>query len=137
MTTRFQVMTDIHVSSGNDFTRKAMPVVSSWILHHIHTLNEDQLLAVVYCYTKMDYVDKDFVSSLRKYVKVRCLQIEDANLVAAICEYCIDTRVRSAEILNGVSEFFTARCSDLTTPQLHSIARVFGELDFHPSNGFM
>jgi len=132
-----KVMTDIHVSSGNDFTRKAMPVVSSWILHHIHTLSEDQLLAVVYCYTKMDYVDKDFVSSLRKYVKVRCLQIEDANLVAAICEYCIDTRVRSAEILNGVSEFFTARCSDLTTPQLHSIARVFGELDFHPSNGFI
>lgn len=131
-----KVMTDIHISSGNDFTRKTVPVISSWILHHIHTLSEDQLLAVVYCYNKMDYVDADFLSSLEKYVKVRCIQIEDANLVAAICEYCMDLKVRRPQILNGVSEYFTAHCSTLTTPQLHSIARVFGELDFHPSNGF-
>jgi len=131
-----KVLTDIHISSGNDFTRRAMPVISNWILHHIHILTEDQLLAVVYCYTKMEYVDNEFVSSLQKYVKVRCIQIEDANLVAAICEYCIDTRIRSLQILNGVSEYFTINCSRLTTPQLHSIARVFGELDYHPFNGF-
>ena len=62
------------------------------------------LIVVVYCYNKMDYVDNDFVSSLEKYVKVRCIQIEDANLVAAICEYCMDLKVRRPQILNGVSE---------------------------------
>ena len=72
MLAMLKVLTDIHISSGNDFTRRAMPVISSWILHNIHTLTEDQLLAIVYCYTKMEYVDNEFVSSLQKYVKVRC-----------------------------------------------------------------
>jgi len=133
-----RVITDSHLTVGKHFTRKVMPVVSSWILRHIHTLSEDQLLAVVVCYSKMaPYTDDEFNATLNKYIKVRGCYIEDANLVAAICDYCIDTRLRSEGILNGVSEYFVNHSRQLTTPQLHSIARLFGELDFHPANGFM
>jgi len=131
-----RVMTEICDVIGTSFTRHVMPVISSWLLRHIHTLSEEQLLAVVCCFSKISYYNNDFKSMLNKYVKIRGCYIQDANLVAAICDYCIEARVRSEEILNGASEYFVSHSKQLTTPQLHSIARIFGELDFHPSNGF-
>lgn len=132
-----RVITSTRLTIGGEFTRKVMPVICSWLKTHIHTLSEVQLLAVVCCFSKMSYSNKDFNATLNKYIKVRGCYIQDANLVAAICDYCVDTRLRSEEILNGVSQYFVSHNQKLTTPQLNSIARVFGELDFHPSaNGF-
>ena len=119
-----RVITEIHISTGSEFTRHFMPVISSWIKHHIHTLSEDQLLAILYCYSKMGYVDADFVVVLSKYVKIRGVQIKDANLVAAICDYSADMRLRNKAVLNGVSEYFVSHSKQLTTPQLFAVAKV-------------
>ena len=131
-----KVLTDIHMHAGGSFARPALSTVSQWLKVNIHTLTEEQLLAVVVCYLKIDHIDEHFEQTIERYIKARGCQIQDANLVAAICDYCIDQQWRSPSVLNGVSEYFVTHSQDLTTPQLHSIARVFGELDFQPTNGF-
>ena len=43
---------------------------------------------------------------------------------------------RSKPILEGAGEYFIEHGMTLNTPQVFSISRLYGELDFHPPNGF-
>lgn len=126
-----KAFTDVNLRS-----ERVMQVLSQWLKVNIHTLNEDETLAVIYCFHKLEYVDKAIIKTIEKYIKARGLRIEEKDLVATICEYCLDFRIRSPIILEGASEYFIEHGNSLTTPQLFSIARVFGELNFSPPNGF-
>ena len=63
---------------------------------------------------------------MEKYLKIRGCQIQERDLVATICDYCLDFRVRSPTILRGVAEYFVHTGSSLSTPQLFSMTRIFG-----------
>ena len=73
---------------------------------------------------------------MEKYMKVRGVQIKERDLVATICDYCLDFRVCSKPILEGAGEYFIQHGKELSVPQVYSITRVFGELHYHPPNGF-
>ena len=45
-------------------------------------------------------------------------------------------QVRSSIILEASAEYFVEHIKNLNTPQINSIAKVFGNLNIHPSNGF-
>ena len=57
-------------------------------------------------------------------------------LSAAICDLCDHQRLRSKPILEASCEYLLQNAKQLNTPQLNSIAKVFGNLNLHPSNAF-
>lgn len=91
---------------------------------------------MVYCLHELEYVDDAVIGTLERYVRARGCQIAERDLMATLCDYCLDFRVRSPALLEGAAEYLIEHGPALTTPQLYSIARVFGELNFHPPNGF-
>lgn len=115
---------------------KVLQVTSQWLAVNIHNLKEEELLAVVCCYSKLDYIDPTIVQTLEKYMKLRGCNIKEKDLVAAICDFCHDNRIRSKPILEGAGEYFIEHGQSLNIPQIFSISRLYGELDFHPPNGF-
>ena len=126
-----KVMTQLNSSN-----EKVLKVISQWLKVNIHKLNENETLAVIYCFHKLDYIDDTVISTMERYMKVRGCQIRERDLVATICDYCLDFRVQSRPILEGVCEYFIEHSKTLSTPQIYSITQIFGELNFHPPNGF-
>lgn len=131
-----RVLTVIRMTCGEHDNQRIVPVISQWLSKNIHTVEENQLLAIVYCYSKIGFVDDVFITTLERYIKARGCKIKEKDLVAAICDYCMDFKVRSKILLEGVGEYFLEHATSLSTPQLHSVTRVYGELDLHPPNGF-
>lgn len=129
-----RVLTELNGAYYN--SRRILPVISQWLAVNVQNLSEQQLLAVVVCMNKLEYVDARVIGTLEKYMKVRGVQIKEKDLVGAICDYCYDFRIRSKFILEGAGEYFIEHANSLSTPQMYSVARIFGELDFHPPNGF-
>ena len=68
--------------------------------------------------------------------KVKGVTIKEADLVAAICDYCSRYQIRSKVILEASGEYFISHSNSLNTPQINSIAKIFGRLNYHPPNGF-
>ena len=69
-------------------------------------------------------------------MKVKGVTIKESDLVAAISDYCDHHRIRSKTILEACGEYFIANGHLLNTPQINSIAKVYGKLNYHPPNGF-
>jgi len=111
-------------------------MISQWLALNIHKVKESEMLVLVFSFLQLEYVDNRFVASLEKTIKHRGCQIAELDLISIICDYCLHFRVRSVTILEGVSECFIQHSAKLSVPQIYSIARIFGESDFHPSTGF-
>lgn len=56
-------------------------------------------------------------------MKARGCQIKEPDLVATICDYCLESRIRVPNILEGVSEYFIEHGHKLSTPQIFSLTR--------------
>lgn len=117
-------------------SERVLKVTSQWLSVHKSNLKEEEFLAVVCCYSNLEYIDSTIVSTLERYMKMRGCKIKEKDLVGAICDYCHDFRVRSKPILEGAGEYLIEHGMNLSTPQIYSISRLYGELDFHPPNGF-
>jgi hypothetical protein len=115
---------------------RVLQVITQWLTVNVHSLSEGEMLAVIYCLQKLEYIDDAVIRTMEKTMKVRGVQIKERDLVATICDYCLDFGVRSTPILEGAGEYFIEHGMSLSVPQLHSITRIFGELHFHPPNGF-
>ena len=74
--------------------------------------------------------------SFFRIMKIKGVTIKEADLVAAICDYCDHYYIRSKVILEASGEYFITHADNLSTPQINSIAKVFGKLNFHPPDGF-
>jgi len=119
------------------YSQKAtLGMISQWSLVNVHNLKEQELLALVVCMDKMEFVNKQFLQTLEKYMKVRGVQIVEADLVAATCDYCDHRKLISPLVLEASAEYFVEHYKNLNTPQINSIAKVFGNLNVHPMNGF-
>jgi len=113
-----------------------LKMISEWLAVNIHKVKESEMLAIVYSLIELNYVDDRIIHSLEKVVRHRGCQIHEKDLVSTICDFCFKFRVRSPVILEGVSEYFIHFSNTLSVPQIFSIGRIFGELDFHPTTGF-
>ena len=102
---------------------KILQTISQWLTVNIHTLSEEEVLAMIYCFLKLGYTDASIVNTMEKYVKVRGCTIQEEDLVATICDYCLNFRIRSKPILGGVGEYFIEHGQSLSTPQIYSIIR--------------
>ncbi len=103
--------------------KKVLRVLSQWLKVNIHSLSEGETLAVIYCLHRLEYFDDEVMRTMEKYLKLRGCHIQERDLVATICDYCLDFRVRSRQVLEGVGEYFVHHADSLTTPQLFSIVR--------------
>lgn len=112
-----------------------LSMISQWASVNVHKLSERELLALVVCFDRMDFIDANFVRTLEKYMKLRGVQIKEADLVAATCDYCDHQKLRSLPILEAAAEYLVAN-KNFNTPQINSIAKVFGSLNLHPATGF-
>ncbi len=118
-------LTQLGPSTGLSL-RKTLMVVTQWLKVNIHTLSESETLAVVYCLHRLEYVDEAVVATMEKYMRVRGCYIRERDLVATLCDYCLDFRVRSTGILEGACEYFIEHGESMTTPQVFSVVRIFG-----------
>ena len=113
-----------------------LSMISQWLSVNIHTLNETELLAVMVSMDKLEFVDEKLIQTIERFLKAKGLQIKEADLIASICDLCDHNRVRSEPILDASCEYFLEHSKNLNTPQINSIAKVFGNLNLQPSNGF-
>eukprot|EP00092_Neocalanus_flemingeri_P001663 GFUD01001774.1.p1 GENE.GFUD01001774.1~~GFUD01001774.1.p1 ORF type:complete len:670 (+),score=234.94 GFUD01001774.1:542-2551(+) len=113
-----------------------MRMLSGWLAVNIHTVTEQEMLAIVYSFLQLEYMDTALVSALEKIIKKKGCQIMEFDLICTICSYCLAMRIRSPTILEGVGQYFIEHHQSLTVPQVTAIAGIFGHLDFHPANGF-
>lgn len=102
---------------------KILQIISQWLTVNIHTLSEEETLAVIYCFHELGYIDSAMISTMEKYIKVRGCNIREQDLVATICDYCLEFRVRSKTILGGAGEYFLEHAHELSAPQIYSITR--------------
>jgi len=113
-----------------------MRMLSGWLVLNIHTVTEQEMLAIVYSFLKLEYMDTAVVNALEKVIKKKGCQIKESDLISTLCNYCLTMRIRSPIILEGVGQYFIEHHQALTIPQVSAIAGTFGYLDFHPANGF-
>jgi len=113
-----------------------LKMLSGWLSLHMHQVTEQELLALLWSFYQLDYLDKSIIAALEKVVKVKGVQIREADLVSVIASYCLKFRLRSPIILEGVGQYLVAHHKNLTVPQLISMALVFGHLDYQPQDGF-
>jgi len=113
-----------------------MKMISEWLALNIHQVKESEMLAIIYSLMQLDYMDTKLVSTMEKLIKHKGCKIQEIDLVSVICDVCAHFRIRSAVVMEGASQYLVAHSSRLSAPQIYSIARIFGHLDFHPTTGF-
>jgi len=113
-----------------------MRMLSGWLAVNIHTVTEQDMLAIMYSFLKLEYMDTALVAALEKIIKKKGCKIMEFDLISTICSYCLAMRIRSPTILEGVGQYFIEHHRSLTIPQVTIITGIFGELDFQPANGF-
>jgi len=113
-----------------------LSMITQWLSVNFHKLSEQEMLAVVISMDRMEFNNETFTKILEKIMKVKGVTIKEADLVAAICDYCSRYQIRSKVILEASGEYFISHSNSLNTPQINSIAKIFGRLNYHPPNGF-
>ena len=113
-----------------------MKMITRWLSVNIHKINEREMLAIVYSFLHLEYTDKVFIKALEKIIKLKGLKIQEHDLMCTISSYCQVMRIRSPVILEGLGQYFIESHKSLSVPQVGALAPVFGQLDFHPPNGF-
>ena len=110
--------------------------LSGWLALHIHTVKEQEMLAIIWGFIQIDYCDDAVVKAVEKMMKKKGLQILEADLISTICSFCTHFRIRSGHILGGVGQYLVDQHVRLEPAQVCAISQTFGTLDFHPPNGF-
>jgi len=128
-----RVLTEIKYDS---VSKNFLEMISEWLSLNIHKVTETEMLAIVFSFLQLNYIDDKLINTMEKLIKHKGCQINEIDLVSTICDICLRHRVRSSTILEGASEYFIHYVDKLSVPQIISIARLFGCLDFHPTTGF-
>ena len=113
-----------------------MKMISNWLALNIHTVSEREMLAIIYSFLQLEYVDASIISALEKIMKLRGCKIQEHDLICTISSYCQALRLRSPVILEGLGQYFIQSHKTLSVPQVSALASAFGHLDFTPPNGF-
>ena len=88
----------------DDFRRNALFYIIR-VTSSCKTFQERELLAVVYCFHTADFLNEKLARVLSKYIKIRGVRIQEKDLMATICDLCLEFRFRDAQILDGVAQY--------------------------------
>merc|ERR1719317_965088 len=90
-------------------------MLSGWLVVNIHTVTEQDMLAITYSFLKLEYTDTALITALEKIIKKKGCKIMEYDLICTICSYCLAMRIRSPIILEGVGQYFIEHHQALTT----------------------
>eukprot|EP00096_Caligus_rogercresseyi_P014038 TRINITY_DN6585_c0_g1_i1.p1 TRINITY_DN6585_c0_g1~~TRINITY_DN6585_c0_g1_i1.p1 ORF type:complete len:635 (-),score=190.82 TRINITY_DN6585_c0_g1_i1:53-1957(-) len=124
------------LGSIDERNRRILDNFSEWTSFNIQRLSEKELSAFIFYFSSLEFSSLSFEKSLERYVKAKGVHIQDLQLVASISEFALKFRLRNTSLLEGLSEYFISHGRDFTPHQIHSVVRTFGELNYHPPNGF-
>jgi len=113
-----------------------MKMLTKWLAVNVNKIDEKEMLAIVFSFHQLQYSDDLFIKVLEKIIKIRGCKIQEHDLMCTISSYCQLMRIRSQTILEGLGQYFIVSHRSLTVPQVSTLAPVFGQLDFHPPDGF-
>ncbi|CAL4150691.1 unnamed protein product [Meganyctiphanes norvegica] len=113
---------------------RMLSVLSRWTNLNIHNLSEGNLRWIIHSMSSLDHYNINFENALTKFVKAKKLNIKDSSLMAVIMDYCVEMRIRSPVILDTAALYFVKNASTLSVPQISSLFRPFGILNYEPSN---
>lgn len=113
---------------------RMLPMISRWTNLNIHVLTESNIRWIVYSLMSLNFTDANIQKSLTRFMKVKKSNINDPSLIAVIMDYCVKMRIRSPEVLDTGVEYFMQNASKLTVPQVNSLCRPYGLLNYEPPN---
>jgi len=111
-------------------------MLSGWLYLNIHTVTDQQMLALIWGFHLLDYTDLSIIRAMEKIIKHKGCQISEIDLIYVMCSYCTKFRIRSPTILEGVGQYFIEHHLSMEPVHIMTIAQTFGHMDFHPPNGF-
>lgn len=111
---------------------RMLPIFSRWTSLNIHTLTEGNLRWLVYCFMTLDFCDSEIQKALGRFMKAKRVSVKDPSLVSVVLDYCVKMRLRHPAIMDASSQFFCSRARDLSVPQINSVCRSFGLLNYEP-----
>lgn len=111
-------------------------MLSGWLSLNIHTVSDQQMLAMIWGFHLLDYTDQAIIRAMEKIIKHKGCQISELDLIYVMCSYCTKFRIRSPTILEGVGQYFIEHHHNMEPVHIMAIAQSFGQMDFHPPNGF-
>lgn len=113
---------------------RILPMLSRWTNLNIHALTEGNLRWIVYSFMSLNHTNSDIQKALSRFMKAKKVNINDSSLVAVIMDYCVKMRISSPDILDNAGEYFVKNSLKLSVPQINSICRAYGLLNYEPPN---
>merc|ERR1712012_977059 len=104
--------------------------LSGWLALHIHTVKEQEMLAIIWGFIQIDYCDDAVVKAVEKMMKKKGLQILEADLISTICSFCTHFRIRSAHILGGVGQYLVDQHARLEPAKFWEVMENYLEHKF-------
>lgn len=122
-----QILVQLKISHS-----RMLPMFSRWTSLNIHTLTEGNLRWLVYSFMSLNYCDSEIQKALGRFMKAKKTLVKDPSLVAVVLDYCVKMRLRIPNVLDPAAHFFCTRATDLSVPQVNSICRAYGLLNYEP-----
>ena len=72
-----------------------MRLLSGWLAVNIHTVTDQDMLAIMYSFLQLKYTDTALVAALEKIIKLKGCKIMEFDLISTICSYCLDMSIRT------------------------------------------
>lgn len=111
---------------------RMLPMFSRWTSVNIHILTEGNLRWLVYSFMTLGYCDPEIQRALGRFMKAKKASVKDPSLVAVVLDYCVKMHLCNPAIMDACAYFFCHRATDLSVPQINSMCRAFGLLNYEP-----
>ncbi|KAF2360537.1 FAST kinase leucine-rich, partial [Trinorchestia longiramus] len=115
---------------------RLLGAISRWMNLHIHTITEEHLRWIVFAFNKLSFTNDHLQKALARYTKAKKSMISDPYLVSALMDYSASMRLRNPMILEMAAEFLVANHASVSVPEIYSICKAFGVLNYVPTNSF-
>lgn len=117
-------------------SHRLLQILARWLNTKIHSVSEDQLMAIVGDFQVLDFVNSQMITALERYVKIKGMAIQNPQLFATIMDYCSYFRIRSTNILNKCCDYFIQNGRTMPSGVLRSLIVPFGNLDYNPNRSY-
>ena len=68
----------------NRCQHSTLSMISQWLSVNVHSLNEAELLAVVVCMDKMEFLNNKLIQTIERFMKAKGLQVKEADLIGIL-----------------------------------------------------
>ena len=75
----------------NRCQHSTLSMISQWLSVNIHTLSEAELLAVIVCMDKMEFLDDKLIQTTERFMKANGLKVKEADLIGKVIPFLSST----------------------------------------------